>query len=30
MGLLFVLFNLCVDGVCMLLDPRVRTTGGAA
>jgi len=29
MGLLFVLFNLCVDGVCMLLDPRMRM-GGAA
>jgi peptide/nickel transport system permease protein len=29
MGLLFVLFNLCVDGICMLLDPRVRS-GGAA
>lgn len=29
MGLLFVFFNLCVDGACMLLDPRLGAGGEA-
>ena len=27
MGLLFVVFNLAVDGVCLALDPRQKSTG---